>query len=103
MSLDKDEPEFIERKFERKTALSNATLIIGGAGISCNVVDISPGGAKIKADAELDTGKSVILKIDHFGDFPADIVWQRNNFHGLAFHGDPEKISEILMAMATYG
>ena len=103
MSVEKEAPELTERKFERKTAMSNAVLTIDAVNVTCNIIDISPGGAKIKTDADLESGASVILKIDHFGDFPADIVWQRNNFHGLEFRGDPEGISEILMAMATYG
>ena len=91
------------RAHERTSVLIGAEVSAGGDTYVCDVIDISAGGAKIKTGQELETRCEVELKFDPYGVFSATVMWNKDDFHGLKFTGDPNELAERLMAMAIYG
>ena len=53
----------------------------------CFVLDVSPGGAKIMTDAEIDVGDKFGLALvpDRPTRQPCEVVWRRGNIYGIKF------------------
>jgi hypothetical protein len=53
----------------------------------CFVLDVSPGGAKIMTDAEIDVSDSfgLVLVPTHPTRQPCEVVWRRGNTYGIKF------------------
>ena len=53
----------------------------------CFVLDVSPGGAKIMTDAEIDVGARFGLALvpDRPKRQPCEVVWRRGNVYGVKF------------------
>ncbi len=71
--------------------------------IGCEIADLSPGGAKIKAPIQFEVGAAMQLMIGALGPYPVKVVWQRPSEAGLSFQQPPEVMAEVIMAVATYG
>ena len=91
------------RAHAREETKLNARLSCGGAEYHCAVEDISPGGAKVKSSAQIDTGEHVDLDLTPFGVVAAHTVWARKGHLGLKFDADPMETTEIVMAIAMQG
>jgi len=90
------------RKFERKDVLFGAKLIIDGEQTDCEIVNISFGGAQIRASRNLEPKAEVTLEIDPFGSFATEVRWCKKPDTGLKFNDDSAKVAELVMAIATY-
>jgi hypothetical protein len=90
------------RKHDRKDVLFAARMLIGDAANECEIVNISFGGAQIRARRTLTKGQAIVLDIDPFGKFDAEVRWYDDGEAGVKFKGDPAKVSELVMAIATY-
>jgi len=53
----------------------------------CFVLDVSPGGAKIMTDAEIDVSDKfgLVLVADRPKRQPCEVVWRRGNIYGVKF------------------
>ncbi|MBR0756202.1 PilZ domain-containing protein [Bradyrhizobium jicamae] len=74
----------------RRQLNNRAAWITVGDGMTereCAVVDVSPGGAKITTDVELDVKDrlSLALLADHAKRYPCEVVWRRGKSYGLKF------------------
>jgi hypothetical protein len=76
------------RAHKRKLVSWDATLHQDGRAWPCKVVDVSPGGAKIRIDERLTIDSRVMLTIDRRGDFPGKVRWQDENLAGICFLED---------------
>ena len=74
-------------------------MSISAEAIDCFTLDISRGGARIRF--KKDRFQQVILSISPFGEFTGKIVWMDDEYVGIAFDEDHEKISEIVMALGA--
>ncbi len=92
----------LKRQDERQAVSLPATVNAAGGEVSCEILNISPGGAKIEAQRELDKHAKVELSFDGYGSFKGEVAWRQARFHGLQFDGDRDKIAEILLAIALY-
>lgn len=72
------------------------------ATYDCEIIDLSPGGAKIRTDFRLDKNAAVHLQIEQMGEFGADVAWYRHPLAGLTFHAPTEVMTEVVMAVAMY-
>jgi hypothetical protein len=63
------------------------TLDDGVTKIECFVLDVSPGGAKIMTDAEIDVRDYFVLTLvpEHPKRQPCEVVWRRGNTYGIKF------------------
>ena len=91
------------REHTRKDVLFSTEILFGEKTISCEVIDISNGGLRVRADWALPRGEQVTLKIDKMGDFTVKVVWVRKGELGLKFNDDPERVANLMMMIATYG
>ena len=92
----------IERAHERKNVLFAANLSIGGIRVDCEIINISFGGAQVRAPRTLAPKAEVTLEIDPFGTFAMEVRWCRKPDAGLKFKDDSSKVAELVMAIATY-
>ena len=90
------------REFERKDILFAANLIVGENKIDCEIINISFGGAQVRASRTLAPKAEVTLEIDPFGTFAMEVRWCRKPDAGLKFKDESSKVAELVMAIATY-
>ena len=96
-------PKSKDKRREERQAVKLPALLSTAAGeVTCEVLNISPGGAKVEAQGEFDKHAEVTLSFDDYGRFDGRVVWRQAKFHGLQFKGDHDKIAEILLAVALY-
>jgi hypothetical protein len=70
--------------------------------IDCEIVNISFGGAQVRASRSFKAGAKVTLEIEPFGVFATEIRWCKKPDIGLKFNEDSTKVAELVMAIATY-
>lgn len=92
----------IERAHERKDVMFAANLTIGGHKVTCEIINISFGGAQIRVSRPLKPGDTMTLEIDPFGSYSMEVRWCRKPDTGLKFNDDQTKVAELVMAIATY-
>ncbi len=86
--------KFVERReADRFPIMMRASVIAGGVNLEATIFDVSAGGAKVRLDGTdipaLDTmAQNVVLHIPAYGEFPADVAWQDEEYLGLRFHTD---------------
>ena len=61
------------REHERKDILFGAKLAVGDDNIDCEIVNISFGGAQVRASRTMKSGAKVTLEIDPFGVFAMEV------------------------------
>ena len=94
-----DAEDFKERRqFERYPLLLEAEASLGGEDLECTIFDVSAGGAKIRLKQDL--FKHVVLTIPPFGEFEGEVVWKDDEYVGIKFHEDHEKMMEVILEMA---
>lgn len=91
------------REHLRKKVFLKAELRCGNNAASCDILNMSAGGAKVVTSLKVTTGSSVTLNLDPFGELPGEIVWQNGEEMGINFQKDPEQIAEIVLGIALYG
>ncbi len=70
----------------RQSVSWNGILTTGQTKIRCDILDISPHGAKFRLHGELPIGTSKFwLIMDFLGPLPAKLTWQANQFLGCSF------------------
>lgn len=84
-----------QRQYRRRSVLWMATLVLGRHQFSCQIWNMSLGGARIRIDVPLQTGTEVYLSIPTRGDIPATVVWVENQTMGLKFRQAPEAIEKL--------
>lgn len=90
------------RRDERRDVSFETEIFVGDEVIGCRILNISVGGARIKAARHFEHDSAIVLSIEPFGRFPSDIVWSRGDTLGIKFQGDPLQMAEVIMAMAVY-
>lgn len=66
----------------------------GRQNVDCVVLNMSPGGAKIRLLKRfVDDGSPVILHIDRLGGYTSEVVWAEGDMMGLRFLKDPKQIA----------
>lgn len=90
------------RRHDRKNVLFAARMLIGDTAVDCEIINISFGGVQIRTRRKLTKGQTFVLDIDPFGLFEAEVRWYDDGDVGIKFLGDQAKVSELVMAIATY-
>ena len=93
-----DAPEFEEKlQFERYPLMLDAEVEMGGEALGITIFDISSGGVKIRFKE--DPLKRIILKIPPFGEFEGEVVWKDEEYVGMKFHEDQQKMADVILEM----
>lgn len=82
------------RHYQRRSVLWPARIRLNSHEITCQVWNLSLGGARVRIDLPVQTGTDVTLYISGRGEFPATVSWNRDNAMGLSFRCSSEKIQE---------
>jgi hypothetical protein len=84
------------RRHGRKVVSYLATLAFGRDILSCYVLDFSDGGARVALrDSRTVVRGAARLSCSAFGDFPAEVVWQKGALVGLRFENAPSELRPI--------
>jgi hypothetical protein len=81
------------RRFERKPVLWAASVEIRGKRCEGLIVDLSPGGARIRFKAEAETGDELLVVLDQFDSFGAKVIWQYDGEAGIHFVAAPADVA----------
>jgi len=73
------------RLYKRRSVLWPAKLIIGRHEISCQIWNLSIGGARVRVDLPIQVGTKLILAIEARGELRATVSWSENEAMGLDF------------------
>ncbi len=87
------------RQFERYPLMLEAEVSVGGAAQDCTIFYVSAGGAKVRFAK--DPFKNIVLRIPPYGEFEGEVVWKDDEFVGIKFHEDQEKMMEVILEMTT--
>lgn len=80
----------------RQRILWPATLTVGSHDFSCQVWDISLGGARVRCEIPLRKGAFIKLSFMDKPALPSRIIWVRENSMGINFCQSKAEICEIL-------
>lgn len=110
--------ELSNRKHDRRRVALAGVLKPDGEAVGdlpCVIEDLSVGGARVVLRAgsagglaraerqSVDVPALVMLEIEKFGAYSAEVVWNRFPQLGLKFQDSPEAMAEILTAIAMHG
>ena len=88
MIMDKPRPK-VQREPRRQLQRQPAWFTVddGVTRRECFVLDVSPGGAKIMTDAEIEVGDRIRLALvpTHEKRQPCEVVWRRGKTYGIKF------------------
>jgi len=73
------------RYFRRRSVLWPAKIIVGTHELSCQIWNLSLGGARVRMDLPIQEGTDVTLSISDRGELAAKVAWARGGSLGLDF------------------
>lgn len=89
-SIDGDDALYRDRRRHSREFCECPGLLLHDLGEEdCTVVDLSPGGAKIRIDQVLEAYMPVRLKMTRDGEFAGEVVWIAAGAVGLRFTHHP--------------
>jgi hypothetical protein len=91
------------RAHARREVLVRGRIRRGGAWMGCEVVNVSAGGARLRAEGEFAAGEALVLELQACGEFVGEVAWARDGELGMRFTGDPADVACALIGLATYG
>lgn len=68
-----------------KTSITAVLLDENGGELPVEVIDLSSGGFRLRAKWSLESGAQVRLRVERYGDFPAEIIWVNGHEAGGRF------------------
>ena len=83
------------RDFRRRSVLWPAKIIIGKHELSCQVWNLSLGGARVRIDLPIQEGTDVTLSVTGRGELAATVAWTREGSLGLDFRVGPDVIKRM--------
>ncbi len=84
-----DTPSGERRRHSREPCECRGRLMHGSGEHPCTVVDISPGGARVRVDRTLETQMPVRLKMTQAGEFTGEVAWISTDSMGIRFAHRP--------------
>jgi hypothetical protein len=87
------------RRFERRPMHVAASIEVRGERFEGQIVDLSPGGARIRFDAPLAAGEEMNIVLQELTQLGAQVVWRRDHEAGVRFLLAPEDVAPRLEAV----
>jgi hypothetical protein len=81
------------RQFRRKAVIWAAKIESKNGVYDCITLDLSLGGARLRFSQHIDMLEQVMLVLEKFGKFPAEVVWLTSTEIGLQFTESPEAVA----------
>ncbi len=73
------------RDFRRRSVLWPAKILVGAHEFSCQIWNLSLGGARVRIDIPIQDGTDVMLLVPERGEVKARVAWSANGSSGLDF------------------
>ena len=83
------------RRHRRRSVLWPAKLTVGKHTVSCQIWNLSLGGARVRVDLPLKEGSEIILSVADRGDIPCVVAWARDASLGIAFKVPEDHIRKM--------
>lgn len=83
------------RKFKRRSVLWPARMRVGKHEFSCQIWNLSLGGARVRVDVPIQDGVEIILSLKDRGEIPATVAWAKGELLGVAFDVGPDVIKRM--------
>ncbi|WP_262692341.1 PilZ domain-containing protein [Kordiimonas aestuarii] len=83
------------RRHRRRSVLWPAKLTVGKHTVSCQIWNLSLGGARVRVDLPLKEGSEIILTVADRGDIPALVAWAQGESLGIRFSVAEEVIRKM--------
>jgi len=83
------------RYFRRRSVLWPAKILIGKHELSCQVWNLSLGGARVRIDLPIQEDTTVVLSVCGRGDIEAKVAWSVDGSLGLNFLVSPDVIKRM--------
>lgn len=83
------------RLYKRRSVLWPAKLLIGRHEISCQIWNLSLGGARVRVDLPIQEGTKLVLSIESRGQLNATVAWSKDEAMGLDFNVPSAKIKRM--------
>ncbi len=83
------------RRHRRRSVLWPAKLTVGKHTVSCQIWNLSLGGARVRVDLPLKEGSEIVLSVSDRGDIPARVAWARDSSLGIAFDVPEDHIRKM--------
>lgn len=87
------------RRFPRTAVLWPGKIAADGTEGRCLVLNLSAGGAKVRAGEERSLGDEITVTVGRFGDFCGKVVWKARDILGIRFTTDAIEVGERLGAV----
>lgn len=87
------------QRFPRHQVIVGAKLRDSQGTVDCDVLDLSAGGAKVRASVPFPAGAEVRLDIAELHCFHATVAWSQGDYLGLEFHDEPEGVAAAMPAI----
>jgi hypothetical protein len=83
------------RRFKRRSVLWPAKIRVGKHELSCQIWNLSLGGARVRVDLPLQDGVKIELVLTGRGEIPATVAWAKGELLGVAFDVGPEVVKRM--------
>jgi len=83
------------RRHKRRSVLWPAKMRVGKHELSCQIWNLSLGGARVRVDLPIQEGVEIVLHIRDRGDIPATVVWAKGELLGVAFDVGTDVIKKL--------
>ncbi len=90
------------RKGVSLTGILRAGAAPGAPCVGCEIMDLSIGGARVALAAPMDVPNLVVLEIGQFGSYAAEVAWADYPVFGLRFKESPDKMVDMITAVALH-
>ena len=90
------------RKYERVLVALEGAIYAGGIAQECQILDLSPGGARVRIGIPIPPHEELHLYIKGFGRFRAQVVRSNGNEIALQFVVDNESVLGLLRGLSNY-
>jgi len=94
---------YSRRTSDRHKVIFKSRIKIGTIATTCEIHDISSGGARIKTSFTAAPQTLVTLEIKQLGYYAALIAWSHLSELGIKFKDNPERIALALNLILKYG
>lgn len=85
-----------DRAHNRRPILWSGTLTYNDHAMDCQLWNLSPGGARVRAGVSLPNGSKIALFIPKIGDLEAVVAWQEDNELGVKFTTPEDEIIAMM-------
>lgn len=82
------------RRHPRAAVFWSGAVQAGRTSVDCIVLNLSPGGAKVKLlQRFVSDGSPVVVHIDRLGSYASEVIWSEGDTMGVHFLKDPQRVA----------